>query len=303
MDIHNCTICPRNCGADRTSETLGYCGIDARPHIAEICLHKGEEPVLGGKNGVCNVFFSSCNLRCVYCQNYAISQQKPEKKEIISIQRAAELIAGIMCKYDVDTVGFVSPSHQVFQMVAIIDLLHKRGFFPTIVYNSNGYDSPETLRVIKDYVDVYLPDFKYFDGLIAQKYSSANNYPKVALAALKEMYWQKGATIITDDNEIARSGLIIRHLVLPNYVENSLKVLETLADEISPRVHVSLMSQYYPEYKALEINNLNRTITIAEYQAVKQAATQLGIVRGWFQDMASNAEYRPDFSSKDVFKG
>ena len=301
MDIHNCKICPRNCGVDRTSKKLGFCGVDSRVHIAKICLHTGEEPVLGGKNGVCNVFFSSCNLRCVYCQNYEISRPNCVEKEITSIQKAAELIAGILCKHNVNTVGFVSPGHQIFQMIAIIDLLHKRGFNPIIVYNSNGYDKPETLRFIKDYVDVYLPDFKYSDSFIAQKYSNAADYPQVVLTALKEMYWQKGSTIITDNDEIAQSGLIIRHLVLPNCVENSIKVLETIATEISPRVNVSLMSQYYPVDKAIEIKELNRTINLAEYQSVKLAAQKLGIVRGWVQDMASNIDYRPNFSNENVF--
>ena len=297
MDIHNCKMCPRKCGADRTSSKLGFCGVDGRLHIAEICVHKGEEPVLGGENGVCNVFFSSCNMRCVYCQNYEISQLKPEKQEITSFQKAADKIANILCS-GVKTLGFVSPSHQIFQMKTIIDLIRKRGFSPVIVYNSNGYDDPETLRELEGYVDVYLPDFKYGIADLGQKYSSAENYPGIALKAIKEMYWQKGSRIDTDENGIAESGLIIRHLVLPNNLENTFEVLKTVAEEISPNVHISLMSQYYPVFKALEIKELNRVLTAEEYLSACRKAQEYGLFRGWFQETGSNADYRPDFSSE-----
>ncbi|MCQ2252130.1 MAG: 4Fe-4S cluster-binding domain-containing protein [Bacteroidales bacterium] len=294
MDIHNCTMCPRRCGADRTSSRLGFCGIDGKPHIAEICVHKGEEPVLGGSNGVVNVFFSSCNLRCVYCQNYTISQQKPSKPEITSYEKAVTTIAGFLCQ-GINTLGFVSPSHQVFQMRTIIDMLRKRGFNPTIIYNSNAYDDPETLRELESYVDIYLPDYKYSNNDICVRYSSAPNYPEAAQKAIAEMYYQKGSRLELNDDGIAESGLIIRHLVLPNNVENSIKALETIAYDISPRVHLSLMAQYFPEYKALEISELNRAITAEEYQTVCDKAEELGLVRGWQQQLSSNENYRPDF--------
>ena len=297
MDIHNCKMCPRHCGADRTSSKLGFCNVDGKPHIAEICVHKGEEPVLGGEKGVCNVFFSSCNLRCVFCQNYEISQLKPEKQEITSFQKAADKIANILCS-GVKTLGFVSPSHQVFQMKTIIDLVRKRGFNPTIVYNSNGYDDVATLKELEGYVDVYLPDFKYGLPDLGQKFSSADNYPEFALKAVKEMYFQKGSRLELDENGNAENGLIIRHLVLPNNLENTFKVLEMIAYEISPNVHISLMSQYYPEFKALEMTELNRILTVSEYQAAMQKAESLGLFKGWFQALESNTNYRPDFSAE-----
>lgn len=287
-------MCPRKCGADRTSGKLGFCGIDGKPHIAEICVHKGEEPVLGGPNGVVNVFFSSCNLRCVYCQNYSISQQKPERQEITSYEKAVTKIAEFLCQ-GINTVGFVSPSHQVFQMKTIIDMLRKRGYNPTIIYNTNAYDDPETLRELETYVDIYLPDFKYSSEELGVAYSCAANYPLHSLAALKEMYYQKGSRLELNDDNIAESGMIIRHLVLPNNVANSLKALETIAYEISPRIHLSLMAQYFPEYKAKEISELNRTITADEYQQVCDRAEELGLVRGWVQQLSSNENYRPDF--------
>ncbi len=301
MDIHNCNMCPRKCGADRTSSKLGFCGIDGKPHISEICVHKGEEPVLGGEKGVCNVFFSSCNLKCVFCQNYMISQQKTTNKEITSYQKAVDKIANILCNEGINTVGFVSPSHQIFQMKTIIDLLKKRGFNPTIIYNSNGYDDVETLKEIADYVDVYLPDFKYGIEKKGVEFSSAPNYPQTALKAIKEMYYQKGSRLEINDSGQAENGLIIRHLVLPNNVENSIKALEDLAFEISPNIHLSLMAQYYPEYKALEINELNRKLTKDEYDKVCDKAFELGFSKGWFQQLESNENYRPDFS-KDLGK-
>lgn len=297
MDIHNCTMCPRKCGADRTSDKLGVCGIDAHVHISDVCVHKGEEPVLGGDKGVINVFFSSCNLRCVYCQNYQISQQKPTKKEITSCQQAATRIARFLCNGEgINTVGFVSPTHQVFQMKTIIDLLRKRGYNPTIIYNTNAYDDPETLRELEGYVDIYLPDYKYSDPELAVRLSSAPDYPDKALAAIKEMYYQKGSRLVLNDEGIAESGLIIRHLVLPNHVENSINALKNIAYDISPNIHISLMSQYYPEYKALEMPDLNRNITANEYEKVCDAAADLGLVKGWQQQLNSSNTYRPDFA-------
>ncbi|MBR4265706.1 MAG: 4Fe-4S cluster-binding domain-containing protein [Bacteroidales bacterium] len=297
MDIHNCTMCPRKCHADRTSDKLGFCNIDGKPHISEICIHKGEEPVLGGEKGVCNVFFSSCNLKCVFCQNYEISQLKPEKKEITDYQKAVSTIAGFLCQ-GVNTVGFVSPSHQIFQMKTIIDMLRKRGYNPTIIYNSNGYDDPETLREIQDYVDIYLPDYKYGIKEIGEKYSSAPNYPEIALKAIKEMYYQKGSRLELNDDGIAENGLIIRHLVLPNNIENSIEALKNIAYDISSNIHLSLMSQYYPEFKALEMNELNRTLNADEYNKIVTVSEELGMMKGWRQQLNSNENYRPDFKKE-----
>lgn len=297
MDIHNCTMCPRKCGADRTSGKLGFCGIDGKPHISEICLHKGEEPVLGGEKGVCNVFFSSCNLRCVFCQNYTISQQAPEKKEITDYQEAATKIAQFLCN-GVNTVGFVSPTHQIFQMRTIIDLLRKRGYNPTIIYNSNGYDDPETLRELEGYVDIYLPDYKYGMNDCGVKYSSAPNYPETALKAIKEMFYQKGSRIELNDEGIAESGLIIRHLVLPNNIENSKEALKNIAYDISPKIHLSLMAQYYPEYKALEMSELNRKLSQEEYDEITSFAQEIGLAKGWTQELNASDNYRPDFNKE-----
>ena len=295
MNIHNCNICPRQCGVDRAN-TLGFCKIDHRPHIAEICLHRGEEPVLGGGRGVCNVFFSSCNLRCIFCQNYEISQETFKKQEITTIESAVTRIASILCTENIDTVGFVSPSHQAFQMKCIIDTLRRRGFNPTIIYTTNAYDSVETIRELEDYVDIYLPDFKYASDDLAVKYSSAPNYTKIATAAIAEMVRQKGTDLTLDESGTARKGIILRHLVLPGNVFNSINVLKKVAYDISPDLHISLMSQYYPEYKAKDDEKLSKYVTQKEYSKVTETAETLGLTNGWVQELGSSGFYCPDFS-------
>ena len=269
MDIRNCTCCPHECGTDRYNGIIGRCQRDSKPHIAQICIHKGEEPVLGGPNGVVNVFFTGCNLKCVYCQNHEISQDIPTK-EYNSIRQVVSIIASLMCQHEVNTVGFVSPSHNVFNVKAIIDLLRKRGYNPTIIYNTNGYDKVETLRELEDYVNIYLPDYKYAIDETGEKYSGIKHYSSIALKAIGEMYRQKGSRLTLNNDGICESGLIIRHLVLPNNIDNSIEAVKNIAMEISPRVKLSLMSQYYPDHLALTIPELNRKITEEEYKKVFQ---------------------------------
>ena len=241
--LSNCTLCPRHCHADRFSEKLGYCNSDAGFNISSICVHKGEEPVISGTKGICNIFFPHCNLQCVYCQNHDISRNNGNiYAERLSFE---EVIQHICNTLDVteNIVGFVSPSHYIPQMIAIIRGLHQAGRHPVFVYNTNGYDSVETLRMLEGAIDVYLPDFKYMDSSLAFNYSQARNYPETASAALKEMYRQKGSTLIVNDQCIAESGIIVRHLVLPGAADQSIEVLKYIAEEISPKLHISLMSQ------------------------------------------------------------
>lgn len=199
-------------------------------------------------------------------------------------------------------VGFVSPSHFIPQMMAIIQGVRDSGRSPVFVYNSNGYDKVETLQILEGYIDIYLPDFKYWDENIAFAYSQARDYPMVAAAALKEMYRQKGSSLIVNENGIAESGIIVRHLVLPGAVQNSLDVLQFIAEEISPKLHISLMSQYFPTPEVAEHPQLSRTIYKEEYQQVTDAFYDLGFYRGWVQKLESHATYRPDFSSEQPFE-
>ena len=297
ISFTNCTLCPHRCSVNREQGELGFCRLNAGLHIANISLHKGEEPIDGSENGVCNVFFSHCNLRCVYCQNYQISQpQTVIPNEITDYETVVGQIISILRK-DVDFLGFVSPTSHIPHMLRIIEMIHEKGFFPKIIYNTNAYETVETLQQLEPVVDIYLPDFKYADDELGKQLSGIQNYSKIAISAIKEMYRQK-KTQIKDENPT----LIIRHLVLPNHVENSLAALKIIARECSTEVFVSLMSQYFPVYKALEIKNINRTLTAAEYNRVLDFLDELGFERGWTQLLDSNDYYQPDFTKKNPFE-
>ncbi len=292
-----CTLCPHNCNVDRANGQLGFCKLDDGLHIANISLHKGEEPLDGSENGVCNVFFSRCNLRCTYCQNYQISQ--PESKiptEINTYENAISQIVAIL-QNDVHFLGFVSPTSHIPQMIKLIEMVHERGYFPKIIYNSNGYENANTLQSIENYIDIYLPDFKYADEELGKQLSGIRNYPQIATAAIKEMYRQKKA-VLSDTNP----ALIIRHLVLPNHIANSLKVLKTIKQECGTNVFISLMSQYFPVHKALNDNTINRTLTVREYNKILDALDDLGFENGWTQELESNDYYQPDFNKEQPFE-
>ena len=300
--LNDCCLCPRQCHADRLNGSEGYCRSSNVFHISSICVHRGEEPVFGGENGICNIFFSRCNLQCIYCQNFQISTLGPGIQE--SVLSLDEVVGQITKQLDngCTHVGFVSPSHMTFQVTAIINALRSLNRHPVFVYNTNAYDRVETLRHLEGLIDVYLPDFKYMDAAIAALYSGAGDYPAVAGAALKEMYRQKGSTLIKDENGCALSGLIVRHLVLPGHIENSKAVLQFIADELSPLVHVSLMSQYYPVRDVKNHPVLGRHITVEEYQQVAGEMENLGIFRGWVQQPDSRDYYRPDFNLSHPFE-
>lgn len=294
-----CSLCPKGCKADRLGR-LGFCGASAEPEVATICVHKGEEPPLCGEKGICNVFFAHCNLQCVYCQNWAISSARVGSD--IRFKGVDEIVEGIaqVLNETENIVGFVTPSHYANHIPAIVEGLHKRGLYPTTVYNTGGYDTVETLRMLADYIDIYLPDFKYMDSDLAARYSHAADYPQVALNALKEMYNQKGSSLPSDDRDMAYRGIIIRHLVLPGAVENSKRVLEAVAD-ISPNLHVALMAQYFPATEGLP-DQLCRTLTAEEYAEVADHFYNIGLHKGWVQELGAQECYRPDFSKQDSFE-
>ncbi len=300
--LSNCVLCPRGCGADRFSDRLGYCRTGAGFDIGSICVHKGEEPVISGSAGICNVFFSRCNLQCVYCQNYQISRNQGE---IISypldLMQVTEKIISIM-DTGIDMLGFVSPSHCIMQMKTVIAALHELGRHPAVVMNTNAYDRAETLRELEGLVDVWLPDFKYMDPALSKAYSDASDYPEIAAKSIREMYRQKGAALYCNENGLAQSGLIIRHLILPGHVENSLQVLRYIAEEISTSVHISLMSQYYPTENVAVHPVIGRTLRQDEYDRVREEAELLGFHRGWMQEPESSSNYLPDFIKDHPFK-
>ncbi|MBK7175562.1 MAG: radical SAM protein [Bacteroidales bacterium] len=300
--LRECRICPRNCGVDRLSGVLGFCGADGGFNVSSICIHKGEEPPVSGTLGICNVFFSRCNLVCKYCQNWQISCHRGEVEEkTMSLSEVLEKIIAILdqgCK----SVGFVSPSHYIPHVKVIIDALRNAGYNPVFIYNTNGYDHVSEIRDLEGYIDVYLPDFKYAENELAWKFSRVRNYKEVALAAIKEMYRQKGSSLRVDDTGQAENGLIIRHLILPGHIENSEKVLQLIAEEISFMVPLSLMAQYWPTPSVKGLPDLGRTLTSVEYEAVIEKMESLGFYKGWIQDLESNEHYRPDFNNRHPFE-
>ncbi len=300
--LRDCTCCPRNCHADRFGDKLGFCQSGTGFSIGSICAHRGEEPVISGQHGICNIFFTRCNMQCLYCQNFQISRRQgmiEEKKSTLPeiIGQIESVLAG-----GSHAVGFVSPSHFIPQVQVIINTLSARDRKPTYVFNTSSYDKIETIKALEGTIDVWLPDLKYMDEKMGRAYSDTPDYPAIACAAIKEMFYQKGSNIWLDDNDCITSGLIIRHLVLPGRVENSKKVLQWIADELSPSVHVSLMSQYHPTAPVANHPRLGRTLMVDEYHEVLEEFDRLGFHRGWVQELDSPTSYRPDFKFDHPFE-
>lgn len=298
--LAECNICPRNCNTDRLNGEVGVCGSDAGFNISSICIHHGEEPVISGENGICNLFFSRCNLSCIYCQNYQISCNRGEVNDMR--MQLSEVVDSIIEKLDqgCHAVGFVSPSHYIPHVKAIIETLRLSEHNPVFVYNTNGYDKVEEIESLEDYIDIYLPDFKYSDNNLARKFSKATDYQESALSAIKEMYRQKGSTLVMNENGYAEKGLIVRHLVLPGNIDNSINVLRQVAD-ISTSIAVSLMAQYGPTPVVLNHPVLGRTLSKEEYGKVKAELDNLGFYKGWVQDLESSDNYLPDFELDKPF--
>ncbi len=299
--LSQCTMCPHLCGTNRFSNKAGFCKSGAGFDISSICIHKGEEPVISGEKGICNIFFSHCNLQCIYCQNYTISGNTFSLAGgFATIDTIIDTILETLEQTE-NIVGFVSPSHFIPQVMAIIRAIHKKGKHPVMVYNTNGYDKTKSLQMLEEYIDVYLTDFKYSDAKLGYKYSGIRNYPEVAAEAHKEIYRQKGSNLILNKDGIAESGIIIRHLILPGATQQSINVLKFIAEEISPALHISLMSQYFPTPLVKQHQELSRTITCDEYNEVLNALYSFAFYRGWTQDINSNNFYRPDFSKSQPF--
>lgn len=293
-----CTNCPRQC-----KEAIGFCGADhALPDAAAVYAHTGEEPPISGSRGISNIFFVHCNLQCCFCQNHEISRAYVDPSHITlhGLQSIIDATAQSL-KQTENMVGLVSATQYADLVPQIVEGLHERGLYPTIVYNSNGYESVEKLCDIAPYVDIYLPDFKYSDPDLASRYSNAHNYPEIAGKAIKEMYNQKGSSLPTDDNGLAFRGMIVRHLVLPGRVENSIHCLEWLADNLSTNIHISLMAQYFPPEGIDLPDELNRRLTAEEYDQVVECFYDLGFHRGWVQELSAADNYKPHFKNKTRF--
>ncbi len=300
--MKKCSICPRNCGADRTGDAKGFCNSPDAFSISKIMLHTWEEPCICAGGGAGTIFFSGCNLGCVYCQNRAIS--RGGRGEIMTDEKLeAEIFS--LCDKGASCIEFVTPTHYADRLAAFLMRIKHKIPVPT-VYNSGGYDSPDSLKLLDGLIDIYMPDFKYFSSEIAKKYSNAPNYREVALESLKEMLRQVGAPkYFGDFNQRLERGVIVRHLILPSERQDSISVLELIASEIgADNIILSLMGQYTPDFyiefekengSREELKNLRRRITSFEYNSVLSAAERLGF-SGYMQDISSSsAKYTPEF--------
>ena len=302
--LRSCTVCPRDCGNDRLAGVLASCASGENPIVSSYTPHFGEEPSLSGTRGAGNVFFGNCNLRCVYCQNYQISQDYPtQKSNEITPERLAEMMLSLQ-ERGCHNIGFVSPTHFAPQMARSVLFAARQGLRLPIIYNTNGYDSVEVLRLLEGIVDIYLPDFKYAAAGAGALYSKVPDYPARARAALVEMFRQKGSRLDIDDEGLLKSGLLVRVLVLPNGAAGVAESLSWIAETLSPNVAISLMAQYYPIHRAAANEKyaaLNRSITDREWEAALAALESNGLYNGYQQELdTANRYYRPDFRDAET---
>ena len=299
--LRSCDICPRECGVNRLENELGFCHSGRQPIVSSVCAHHGEEPVLSGGKGSGTIFFGNCNLRCVYCQNYQISQDyKVQKHNEIDTRTLAGHMLYLQDRLKCHNINFVSPVHFVPQIVRAIFEAVSKGLRLPLVYNTSSYDSLETLRELDGIMDIYLADLRYASDKWGKRFSKAPDYVERARIAIKEMNRQVGNLVI-DDAGVAQKGLIIRHLVLPNRIAGSKESLTWLAREISPEVAVSVMSQYHPAHRAGQFPLLSRRVSAAEYAEVVKLVEELGLENGWLQGMVAAEYYLPDFRQKNPF--
>ncbi|MDR3626077.1 MAG: radical SAM protein [Ignavibacteriaceae bacterium] len=291
----SCTSCPRNCLTNRKENELGVCLSGYLPIVSSYTPHFGEEPVLSGTKGAGNIFFGNCNLKCVFCQNHEISQNwKVESTKEVSFEKLADIMIELQDK-GCHNIGLVSPTHFSAQILKSIYIAVEKGLHLPIIYNTNGYDSVETLKLYDGVIDIYLPDFKYGNDEYAKRYSRVDDYYEKAKLALKEMYRQVGYKL-TYEGDIVVRGLIIRHLVLPNDLAESENVFKYIAEELSPEIHLSVMSQYYPTFMSKKDILIDRTIRESEYDRVLRLLDKYNLNNGWTQEMESIETYRPDFN-------
>jgi len=299
--LGECNICPRECGAKRLKDRIGSCNSSRLPIVSSFCAHHGEEPVLSGNRGSGTIFFGNCNMRCVYCQNHQISQDPEEQQQYeVEPRVLAERMLYLQDDLKCHNINLVTPSHFVPQIVRAVLEAVPMGLHLPLVYNTSSYDSLETLRELDGIMNIYLADLRYASNEYGRKYSRVRHYVEHSRAAIKEMYRQVG-DLETDSEGIARKGLIIRHLILPNDIAGSEDSLGWLVREISPRIAVSVMSQYYPAHRARRYKELNRKILPEEYREVVKLVEKLRIENGWMQGMSSSENYRPDFKDEEPF--
>lgn len=294
-----CTLCPRMCKADRKAGRKGFCQETSKIRIARAALHMWEEPCISGEKGSGAVFFSGCNLRCIFCQNHEIAEGDCGME--ITEERLSEIFLELM-EQGAANLNLVTAGHYVPQVIRALERSRKYGFSLPVVYNSSGYERVETLRMLEGYVDIYLPDLKYMEENLASDFSHAPDYPKIATEAIAEMVRQSGPCVFGEDGYI-RKGTIVRHLILPGHTRNSRKVLEYLKKTYGNQIYISIMNQYTPVCKTEKYPELNRTVTSREYEKVLKTAMELEIENGFFQEgQTAKESFIPAFDYEGVLK-
>ena len=299
--LEKCVLCPHMCRVNRKAGETGFCNAGLMPSVSSAMAHHGEEPPISGKFGSGTIFFSRCNMRCVYCQNYQISQE-PGGIDT-NILKLAEIMIELQVK-KCHNINLVSPTIWIPQILGAVSMARIKGLNIPLVYNTGGYDNPKIIELLEGIIDIYMPDMRYSDDLSAEKYSGIKNYVRNNRESVAEMYRQVGNLKISR-NGVANKGLLIRLLVMPGNISGTRKTLDFIKSELSIEVPLSIMAQYHPEFKALSFTELSRNINEDEYWEVVNYAEKLGFENGWTQDFISLSkedQFIPDFNKKEVFK-
>jgi len=286
--LESCALCPRECRVNRLNHRTGFCKAKILPAVYSYAPHHGEEPPISGTRGSGTIFFSHCNMACEYCQNYKFSQQSNERE--IAINDLSNIMINLQ-NIGCHNINLVSPTHYAAQIAEALMHAFEKGLSIPIVYNTGGYDSIDVIKLLDGIIDIYMPDMRYSDDNMAKKYSSAINYVRHNRASVIEMQKQVG-DLKMDESGIAKKGLLIRCLILPNNISGTDKTLDFIANKISKNAYISLMSQYYPAYKAHAIKDINRRIAPAEYKKAVDKLHELGLDNGWVQEAPFDFDIR-----------
>ncbi len=292
-ELEKCEICPHNCKVNRAQGQIGRCRCNDKIKIALVSTHEYEEPCISGKNGSGTVFFSNCNLNCIYCQNYDISQLGKGRE--ITIEELADIFLKQQAK-GVNNINLVTPTMYAYHIIEAIKIARKNGLNLPIIYNTNGYEKVETIKALDGYIDVYLPDIKYYSDILSKKYSNVDKYFEIATKAIKEMYKQVGQATFNEDG-IIQKGVIIRHLVLPNHLQNTKHILKWIKENLGD-IYVSIMAQYFPTYKAKGDSLIGRKLTKKEYKEIENFLYTLDLKNGYIQELGEHEEeYVPEWDA------
>ena len=292
MNLEKCNICPRNCKVDRLKGNIGYCRCNDKIKIALASIHYYEEPCISKENGSGTVFFSNCNLNCIYCQNYEISQK--DKGREITVEQLAQIFLKQQAK-GVNNINLVTPTMYAKHIKDALIIAKNEGLSIPVIYNTNGYENVETLKELEGLIDIYLPDLKYYSNELSKKYSKVDRYFEVATKAIQEMHRQVGKPIF-NENGIIQKGVIIRHLILPNHLQNTKHILKWIKESMPEGTYVSVMAQYFPTYQVKQDESINRKLTKKEYQEIENYLYVLKLENGYIQELGEHEEeYVPNF--------